>query len=134
MTTHNDELSAKMHQQLAAIQDEFSELPQQLRALQDKVLATAPPEVVAMLQKMTADLVQSGIIERSLREGAKAPDFSLPNVRGELVTLSQLLARGPVVLAFYRGYSTVTRRHGRKRGPQARAPGDEKASPSHPVH
>lgn len=92
-----------MHQQLAAIQAEFPQLPQQLRALQDKVLATAPPEVVAMLQKMTADLVQSGITERSLREGAKAPDFGLPNVRGEMVTLSHLLARGPVVLAFYRG-------------------------------
>jgi hypothetical protein len=103
MTTHNDELSAKMHQQLGAIQAEFSDLPQQLRALQDKVLATAPPAVVAMLQKMTVDLVQSGIIERSLREGAKAPDFVLPNVRGEMVTLSHLLARGPVVLAFYRG-------------------------------
>lgn len=103
MTIHNDELSAKMHQQLVAIQDEFSDLPQQLRALQDKVLATAPPKVVAMLQKMTADVVQSGITERSLREGAKAPDFSLPNVRGEMVTLFHLLARGPVVLAFYRG-------------------------------
>ena len=103
MTTHNDGLSAKMHQQLRAIQAEFSDLPQQLRALQDKVLATAPPEVVAMLQKMTTDLVQSGIIEQSLQEGAKAPDFVLPNVRGEMVTLSHLLARGPVVLAFYRG-------------------------------
>ena len=103
MTTHNDGLSAKMHQQLGAIQDEFLDLPQQLRALQDKVLATAPPEVVAMLQKMTADLVQSSITERSLREGAKAPDFVLPNMRGEIVTLSHLLARGPVVLAFYRG-------------------------------
>ena len=103
MTTRDDELSTRMHQQLAAIQDECMDLPQQLRALQDKVLATAPPEVVAMLQKMTADLVQSGIIERSLQEGAKAPDFSLPNVRGEMVTLFHLLARGPVVLAFYRG-------------------------------
>ena len=32
-----------------------------------------------------------------------APDFSLPNVRGEEVRLSQLLAKGPVVLTFYRG-------------------------------
>ena len=103
MTTHNDGLSAKMHQQLTAIQDEFSDLPQQLRALQDKVLTTAPPEVVAMLQQMTTDLVQSGIIEQSLQEGAKAPDFVLPNVRGEMVTLSHLLTRGPVVLTFYRG-------------------------------
>jgi hypothetical protein len=89
VTTHNDKLSAQINQQL--------------RAIQDKVLATAPPEVVAMLPKMTADLVQSGITERSLREGAKAPDSVLPNVRGEMVTLSHLLARGPQALAFYRG-------------------------------
>ena len=103
MTTHNDKLSAQINQQLRVIQDEFPELPQQLRAIQDKFLATAPPEVVALFQKTTMELAQSGITERSLREGAKAPDFVLPNVRGELVTLSHLLARGPVVLAFYRG-------------------------------
>lgn len=103
MTTHNDSLSTKMHQQLAAIQAKFPELPQQLRALQDNVLATAPPEVLAMLQQMNADLVRSGILEQGPREGGKAPIFALPNVRGETITLSHLLARGPVVLAFYRG-------------------------------
>jgi peroxiredoxin len=34
---------------------------------------------------------------------AKAPDFSLPDARGGTVALSSLLARGPVVLTFYRG-------------------------------
>lgn len=103
MATRNDKLSAQINQQLSAIQAEFAELPQQLRAIQEKFLATALPEVVAIFQKTTAELAQSGITEHSPREGAKAPDFVLPNVRGEMVRLSQLLARGPVVLAFYRG-------------------------------
>jgi peroxiredoxin len=35
--------------------------------------------------------------------GDAAPDFTLPNARGVPVTLSKLLAKGPVVLVFYRG-------------------------------
>ncbi len=57
----------------------------------------------ATLQKATADLIQSGIAEKSLRVGDKAPDFALPNVQGKTVKLSELLSRGPVVVAFYRG-------------------------------
>lgn len=36
-----------------------------------------------------------------LKVGDKAPDFTLPDTDGKPVTLSQLLAQGPVVLAFY---------------------------------
>ena len=35
--------------------------------------------------------------------GAVVPDFILPNAAGEPVQLAALLARGPVVLSFYRG-------------------------------
>ena len=35
--------------------------------------------------------------------GDRAPDFALPNVRGEEIRLGDLLGRGAVVLAFYRG-------------------------------
>ena len=38
-----------------------------------------------------------------LKVGDKAPDFTLPNVRGESVSLSDILAKGPAVVAFYRG-------------------------------
>jgi peroxiredoxin len=33
----------------------------------------------------------------------RAPDFALPNARGQLVRLGDLLQQGPVVLVFYRG-------------------------------
>jgi peroxiredoxin len=32
-----------------------------------------------------------------------APAFTLPTQKGELVSLADLLARGPVLLAFHRG-------------------------------
>jgi hypothetical protein len=40
----------------------------------------------------------------ALKVGDKAPDFSLPNGDGKPVSLSELTAKGPVVLIFYRGY------------------------------
>ncbi len=36
-----------------------------------------------------------------LKAGDKAPDFTLPDTDGRPVTLSKLLERGPVILAFY---------------------------------
>jgi peroxiredoxin Q/BCP len=37
----------------------------------------------------------------SLKVGDKAPDFTLPGTDGKPVTLAKLLARGPVILAFF---------------------------------
>ena len=79
------------------------ELQQQIRAFQEEFLPKIPADIVATLGQTTEDLVRTGIAERSLKEGDKAPDFALPNVRGETVKLSDLRARGPVVVAFYRG-------------------------------
>lgn len=41
--------------------------------------------------------------EPGLKVGDRAPDFALPNARGETIKLSNLLKRGPVILVFYRG-------------------------------
>ena len=80
-----------------------TELQEQIRAFQEEMFPKLPQENIAMLQRTTENLVRSGIADRSLKKGTTAPDFSLPNVRGEIIKLSDLLARGPVVVAFYRG-------------------------------
>jgi peroxiredoxin Q/BCP len=36
-----------------------------------------------------------------LKAGDRAPDFTLPDTEGKPVTLSKLLERGPVILAFF---------------------------------
>ena len=59
------------------------------------------PEVVAILRRGIAYARESGAA--GLRIGERAPDFTLPNQRGEMVRLSDRLSRGPVVLNFYRG-------------------------------
>jgi hypothetical protein len=60
-----------------------------------------PPEVTAILRRGIDDVRESGAA--GLRIGECAPDFALPNQRGETVRLSERLSRGPVVLNFYRG-------------------------------
>ncbi len=40
---------------------------------------------------------------KGLEIGEKAPDFTLPNATGKLISLSQCLKSGPVILKFYRG-------------------------------
>lgn len=57
----------------------------------------------AVLAKATEVLVKSGQAERAIHQGQKAPDFTLPDAKGQPVRLSDLLKRGPVILTFYRG-------------------------------
>jgi hypothetical protein len=78
-------------------------LQQQLDAFKKEFIATVPPQVSAAIFGNIEELVRSGVSGRSLKAGDHAPDFSLPNIRGELVALADLLARGPVVVVFYRG-------------------------------
>lgn len=39
----------------------------------------------------------------TLKAGDRAPLFTLPNQKGQPVSLQDALARGPVVLGFHRG-------------------------------
>jgi len=66
-------------------------------------LETAPPESVNLMQRATEDLKNSGILDKVLKVGASAPEFSLPDENGRLVESRGLLAKGPVVISFYRG-------------------------------
>src|SRR6266404_8192805 len=49
------------------------------------------------------ELAASGISQHALKAGDRVPDFRLPDARGDYVRLCDLLAKGPVVLSFYRG-------------------------------
>jgi len=78
-------------------------LNRQLEEHKARSRSKLPPEVVAVMQKATSELRSSGIPDGCLKEGSEAPEFVLRNARGRSVRLSELLARGPVVVAFYRG-------------------------------
>ena len=80
-------------------------------SLQDKLDAfkaefegkKAPPEVVAVFHRSTAELIASGQAARALNVGDRAPAFRLPDSEGATVTSAELLAKGPLVVTFYRG-------------------------------
>ncbi|MDA8027342.1 MAG: peroxiredoxin-like family protein [Actinomycetota bacterium] len=78
-------------------------LAQQLKEQNEAGRARIPAETLAVMDRATADIASSGIVESSLNVGAVVPDFSLLDANGTKVALSSLLAKGPVVLAFYRG-------------------------------
>ncbi|MBW4077961.1 MAG: AhpC/TSA family protein, partial [Acidobacteria bacterium] len=79
------------------------ELGAALKAQNEAGRARIPEDQLVVMDGATDALRVSGLAEGSLAVGAHAPDFKLPDSAGEHVSLSSLLSRGPVVLAFYRG-------------------------------
>ena len=78
-------------------------LQEVLREFKEGVLAKLAKEDVALMNEGTLALIRSGIVGNAKKVGDAAPDFTLPNTSGELVSLSGLLAQGPAVVTFYRG-------------------------------
>lgn len=62
-----------------------------------------PNEVQAVMSRATAQLRESGIMERLPSVGTTLPTFALPDVDGNEVRSDDLLAQGPLVLTIYRG-------------------------------
>jgi peroxiredoxin len=102
-------------------------LKDELDARRAEFLRTAPPEKAAAYQRGVEELAADGIAGRAVKVGDTAPDFTLASARGAPVALSQLLARGPVVLTFYRGgwcpYCNLQLRAYQKALPEIRAAG-----------
>lgn len=63
----------------------------------------APPAAVEVLHRATEDLIASGAQGRALKVGDVAPEFTLPDPDGHPVSSKELLAKGPLVVTFYRG-------------------------------
>ncbi|HUX03409.1 MAG TPA: peroxiredoxin-like family protein [Acidimicrobiales bacterium] len=81
----------------------MASLSQRLKEQNAAGRARLAPDVLSVIDEATAHLGSSGLVEASLNVGAVAPDFSLPVATGAMISLSSLLIKGPVVLAFYRG-------------------------------
>ena len=61
------------------------------------------PRLIELNRRMVADL-ESSVIAEALDIGDEAPDFELAEAATDTkVKLSSVLAKGPAVLAFYRG-------------------------------
>jgi peroxiredoxin len=63
----------------------------------------APPEIHPVMERATAELIASGQAGRALKAGDHAPAFILNDPEGRPISSADLLAKGPLVLSFYRG-------------------------------
>ena len=81
---------------MTSLQDRLDAITEQTRRL-------VQPERLAPGEQAIAELFASGIEERILPVGAKAPSFELADGSGRPVRSADLLALGPVVVDFFRG-------------------------------
>ena len=78
-------------------------LQQQLDAFRAEFVRTAPAGRPALYEAKIDELRGSFALERTIRAGDEAPDFTLEDPQGRTVSLGALLAAGPAVVTFYRG-------------------------------
>lgn len=78
-------------------------LEERIAAFRSKFLSQVPEEIRLLMRGAETRLEESGAALRAIKNGDRAPGFDLPNAHGETVSSRELLARGPVVLSFYRG-------------------------------
>src|SRR5512147_1807632 len=62
-----------------------------------------PAATQAINDRATEEFRQAGFAAKALNVGDKAPEFTLPDVNGKLVSSAALLAEGPLVITFIRG-------------------------------
>lgn len=73
-------------------------LQEKLEALRHK-----DPEWKARYDKLVQGLIDANVAGNALKAGDSCPEFALANAEGRILTSSELLANGPMVLSFYRG-------------------------------
>ena len=78
-------------------------LRENIEKMQKATLPGIPAETLQVMMSATEKLIRSGIAGRAKKAGDQAPNFSLPNTRGENITLNSYLQKGPLVISFYRG-------------------------------
>ena len=84
-------------------------LQQKLDDFKAKFESGAPPynaskTIVEIFHRATEELRQSGLAERALKTGDRAPAFTLNNQDGNAISSAGLLAKGPLVITFFRGH------------------------------
>lgn len=64
----------------------------------------APRAAIETMHRATAELKATGIEEKALKAGDRAPDFALFNQDHVQISSTDLLRGGPFVVSFFRGH------------------------------
>ena len=78
-------------------------LATQLTSTYNDFHKSAPPEVSETINTVTSDFKASYDPSLAIQVGDTLPDFRMSDALGEEVTKAELLAQGPLLIAFYRG-------------------------------
>ncbi len=79
-------------------------LCEKLNEIRAGAVKQIPPDTLATMNRATADLRASGILDKVIKTGDALPPFELTNMRGLAVSSAHLLAKGGVVLTVFRGH------------------------------
>ena len=79
-------------------------LKAKLDAIREGASKRIPPEKRAIMNRATDELRASGIMSRILAVGQTMPAFAGEAHDGRAIASTDLLARGPLVLSFFRGH------------------------------
>jgi peroxiredoxin len=78
-------------------------LSEQLEEYRTGWMQRVPAERRAMMERHIAHLAETGFGRRGKQIGDRAPEIILPDAHGMTFDIANLLAKGPVVVIFYRG-------------------------------
>lgn len=102
-------------------------LQPKLDAVWTRATSQLPAEKAQAFERGMKEVADSGAVERALAFGHDAPAFTLMDSGGKEVSLSSMLAKGPVVLTWYRGswcpFCVVQLREYQRRTPEFQAAG-----------
>ena len=87
----------------AAAASQTKTLAEQLRDRRELAERYTPADVISLYQRAIDEIRASGLADRALRVGDRAPEFSLPDENEKPVTSAALLSPGPSIICFFRG-------------------------------
>jgi peroxiredoxin len=85
------------------VRDLDASLQEQLRTVAETVRRERP-EFATAVDRLVSRLRQYGAGEAAPKIGDSMPPFVLPDATGQMVSLEELLDRGPVAVTFHRGH------------------------------
>lgn len=75
----------------------------QIEQLNHELSSQLPQDILNAFGSSVEDLKTKNIEDNSIQVGQKMPEFLLPNAYGEKIHFTQILKKGKMILAFYRG-------------------------------
>ena len=78
-------------------------LEEKLAEIRTFAKSRIPPAALAVMEKATMNLRESGILSGVIQPGQMLPEFALTSAHGKTVRSAELLAAGPLVITVFRG-------------------------------